>query len=144
MNAGAQLGEDPFAKVKGLIREMIEKLEKEAGAKASLKAYCDQENGESTEKKEAKEAEITKLTTAIDTMSAKSATLKEEVALLQKELTALATAQAEMDKLRAEEKATYEKNKADMELGIEGVKLALKVLAEYYGQGDKAHAYAEG
>merc|ERR550525_931002 len=144
MNSGARAGEDPFAKVKGLVREMIEKLEKEAGAEASLKAYCDQENGESTEKKEAKEAEIAKLTTAIDAMSAKSATLKEEVALLQKELSTLATAQAEMDKLRAEEKATYEKNKADMELGIEGVKMALKVLTEYYGSGNKAHAYAEG
>merc|ERR1719226_42803 len=144
MNAGARSGEDPFAKVKGLIREMIEKLEKEAGAEASLKAYCDQENGESTEKKEAKEAEIAKLSTAIDSMSAKSAALKGEVVLLQKELSALATTQAEMDKLRAEEKATYEQNKADMELGINGVKLALKVLTEYYGQGDKAHASAEG
>merc|ERR1719297_17575 len=31
-----------------------------------------------------------------------------------------------------------------MELGIEGVKMALKVLTEYYGSGNKAHAYAEG
>merc|ERR1712187_475751 len=97
----------------------------------------------STEKKEAKEAEIAKLSTAIDSMSAKSAQLKEEVALLQKELSALATTQAEMDKLRAEEKATYESNKADMEQGIKGVKIALKVLTEYYGSGGKAHAYAE-
>merc|ERR1719195_881521 len=144
MSARARSGDDPFAKVKGLIREMIEKLEAEAGADASLKAYCDQENAESAEKKEAKEAEIVKLTTAIDSMSAKSATLKGEVALLQKELSALSTTQAEMDKLRAEEKATYESNKADMELGIKGVKLALKVLTEYYGSGNKAHAYAEG
>merc|ERR1719210_368786 len=144
MSASARTGDDPFAKVKGLIREMIEKLEAEAGAEASLKAYCDQENAESTQKKEAKEAEIAKLSTAIDSMSAKSATLKEEVALLQKELSALATTQAEMDKLRAEEKATYKKNKADMELGIEGVKMALKALTDYYSQGDKAHAYAEG
>merc|ERR1711972_344451 len=60
------------------------------------------------------------------------------------ELSALATTQAEMDKLRAEEKATYESNKADMEQGIKGVKIALKVLTEYYGSGGKAHAYAEG
>merc|ERR1719150_3386744 len=129
MSASSRAGDDPFAKVKGLIREMIEKLEAEAGADASLKAYCDQENAESTQKKEAKEAEISKLTTAIDSMSAKSATLKAEVALLQKELSALATTQAEMDKLRAEEKATYEKNKVrDTESGggsaAEGVERA--------------------
>merc|ERR1711920_572109 len=113
------------------IRDMIEKLESEQGAEASLKAYCDQEQSESQNKKEAKEAEIEKLTTRIDTMSARSATLKEQVAQLQKELSALATAQAEMDKLREEEKATYETAKADLELGIEGVKLALKILTEY-------------
>merc|ERR1719210_933567 len=144
MSASSRAGDDPFAKVKGLIREMIEKLEAEAGADASLKAYCDQENAESTEKKEAKEAEIAKLSTAINTMTARSAALKGEVALLQKELSALATTQAKMDKLRAEEKATYEKSKADMELGIECVKLALKVLTDYYRQGDKAHAVAQG
>merc|ERR1719210_1099541 len=85
MSASSRAGDDPFAKVKGLIREMIEKLEAEAGAEASLKAYCDQENAESTEKKEAKEAEIAKLSTAINTMTARSAALKGEVALLQKE-----------------------------------------------------------
>merc|ERR1719188_1714914 len=77
-------------------------------------------------------------------MSARSAQLKAEVATLQKELADLAASQAEMDKLRAEEKDLYGKNKADMEQGLEGVKLALKVLREYYAKDDKAHAAAEG
>merc|ERR1719238_2430763 len=77
-------------------------------------------------------------------MTAKSAKLKEEVATLQKELAALAKAQAEMDKLRAEEKAVFEKNSAEMKKGVEGVKLALKVLREYYAKDDKAHGAAEG
>merc|ERR1712176_1575780 len=66
-------------------------------------------------------------------MSAKSAKLKEEVGVLQKELSELAKAQAEMDKIRAE-----------MEKGIKGVKLALKVLNEYYAKEDKAHSSADG
>merc|ERR1719238_1427167 len=77
-------------------------------------------------------------------MTAKSAKLKEEVATLQKELAALAKAQAEMDKLRAEEKAVFETNSAEMKKGIEGVKLALKVLNEYYAKDDKSHGAAEG
>merc|ERR1719238_2662498 len=77
-------------------------------------------------------------------MTAKSAKLKEEVATLQKELAALAKAQAEMDKLRAEEKAVFETNSAEMKKGVEGVKLALKVLREYYAKDGKSHGAAEG
>merc|ERR1719243_565107 len=77
-------------------------------------------------------------------MTAKSAKLKEEVAILQEELAALAKAQAEMDKIRAEEKAVFDKNSAEMKKGIEGVKLALKVLREYYAKDDKSHGSADG
>merc|ERR1711871_1799485 len=52
--------------------------------------------------------------------------------------------QAEMDKIREEEKTAYDKNKAEMEEGLEGIKLALKVLREYYAKEDKAHKAAEG
>merc|ERR1712039_597584 len=45
---------------------------------------------------------------------------------------------------RVEEKETYASNKADMEQGLKGVKLALQVLREYYAKEDKAHAAAEG
>merc|ERR1712228_370230 len=48
------------------------------------------------------------------------------------------------NKMRAEENAAFKTNKADMEQGLEGVKLALKILREYYAKGDAAHAAAEG
>merc|ERR1719463_640797 len=41
MRYGATSGDDPFAKVKGLITDMITKLMNEAAAEASEKAYCD-------------------------------------------------------------------------------------------------------
>merc|ERR1719172_430132 len=49
-----------------------------------------------------------------------------------------------MDALRQKEKEIYEKNRPEMEEGVEGVKLALKILREYYAKEDKAHAAAEG
>jgi hypothetical protein len=135
---------DPFTKVKGLISTMIEKLEKEAEADATEKAFCDKAMAETEEKKQDKEAAIAKLSTAIDSMTAKSSKLKSEVAELEKELAELARSQAEMDKVRAEEKAAFDVNKPEMEQGVEGVKLALKVLTEYYAKDDKAHESAEG
>merc|ERR1719240_2182841 len=136
--------DDIFAKVKGLIQDMIEKLEAEAEADATKKAYCDKELAETNQKKDDKNAEIEKLTAKIDSSKAKSAKLKDEVATLQKEIAALIKEQAEMDKIRAEEHAAWETNSAEMEKGLNGVKLALKVLNEYYAKADKAHDAAEG
>merc|ERR1719311_1480295 len=123
---------------------MIEKLLKEAEEDATEKAFCDKEMAETEAKKADKEAAIEKLSTQIDSQNAKSAKLKEEVAALEKELSQLAKAQAEMDKIRSEEKSAYDANSAEMEKGINGVKLALKVLNEYYAKADKAHGAAQG
>jgi peptidoglycan hydrolase CwlO-like protein len=144
MRNGGSSGDDPFAKVKGLISAMIEKLLAEADAEATEKAFCDKEMAETTAKKEDKEDEIAKLTAKIDSMTARSAELKKEVAELQKQLAELAAAQAEMDKIRQEENAIFEKQKPEMEEGLQGVKLALKVLREYYAKDDKAHDSADG
>jgi hypothetical protein len=142
---GARNGSgDPFEKVKGLIADLISKLEAEAEEDATHKAYCDKEMAETKVKHEDKTAEIEKLTTAIDTMTAKSAKLKEEVATLQKELADLAASQAEMDKLRQETKEAFVSEKATLEKGLDGIKLALKVLRDYYGSADKSHVAAEG
>merc|ERR1712113_1282034 len=137
-------GDDPFSKVKGLIADMIARLESQAGADASHKAYCDKELSETRTKQADKNAEISKLSTSIDQMTARSAQLKEEVAATQKTLANLAAAQAEMTKLRGEENAEYQSSKADMEQGLEGVKMGLKILREYYASDGKAHAAAEG
>merc|ERR1719272_1852901 len=135
---------DPFGKVKGLIKSMIEKLLDEADASATKKAYCDKEMGESAAKQDEKESDIEKLSTQVDVMSAESKKLKGEVGTLQKELASMSRTQAAMDKLRMEEKGIYDKNKPELEKGLKGIKMALKVLRDYYAQDDKSHASADG
>jgi HK97 family phage major capsid protein len=102
------------------------------------------EMAETEAKKAEKEATIEKLSTSVDSMTAKSNKLKEQVAELQKQLASLAGSQAEADKIRAEEKGAYDANSAEMEKGVEGVKLALKVLNDYYSKDDKSHSSADG
>merc|ERR1719380_390473 len=41
-----------------------------------------------------------------------------------------------MDKIRAEEKETFAAASAELEKGVEGIKLALKTLRDYYAKGD--------
>jgi predicted nucleic acid-binding Zn-ribbon protein len=130
---GAKDGADPFAKVKGLISDMIVKLEKEAEAEATEKAYCDEQMAKTEAKKADLEATIEKLTNKIDRAAARSASLKEEVVELESELRNLAKTQAEMDKIRSEENANFNVAKAELTQGLTGVRKALGVLRDYYG-----------
>merc|ERR1740139_281224 len=52
-----------------------------------------------------------------------------------------------MDKIRSEEHGLYVTNNADMKQGLQGIKMAMKILRDYYAQdGDSAaaHKTAEG
>merc|ERR1719183_197123 len=144
MSSAVKLGGDPFSKVKGLITDMIATLESEAAEHASQKAYCDKEMSETTAKHDELTAESESLSTKINQKTSASKKLKEEVATLQGELASMAKAKAEADSLRAEEKAAFDKNSAEMKQGIKGVKMAPKVLKEYYAKADKGHSSADG
>jgi chromosome segregation ATPase len=130
---GAGDGEDVFGKIKGLISDMIAKLEKEAEEDATEKAYCDEEMAKTEAKKADLEGDLSKVTAKIDQAAATSAKRKEQVKELQAQLAALAKEQAEMDSIRSEQHADYTKAKADLELGLSGVGKALDVLRDYYG-----------
>merc|ERR1712060_416133 len=120
MRFGSSSG-DPFAKVKGLIQDMIAKLEKESSDEATEKAYCDEQIAKTEQKKGELEEDIAKQTSKIDQATARSAQLNAEVQALEAELAALAKAQAEMDKIRHDTHAEYAQAKADLELGLSGV-----------------------
>jgi len=122
-----------FDKVKGLISDMIMKLEKEAESEATEKAYCDEEMAKTEAKKAELDDDIAKLTSGIDQAASRAGSLKEEVVELEAALAVLAKTQAEMDKIRAEQNAAYTVAKADLSKGLAGIRKALGVLRDYYG-----------
>merc|ERR1719281_1879272 len=130
---GGRDGADPFAKVKGLISDMITKLTKEAEEEATEKAYCDEQMAKTEAKKAELDDTIAKLSNKIDQAASRSASLKDEVVQLEADLAALAKSQSEMDKIRAEENANFKVAKAELSQGLAGVQKALSVLRDYYG-----------
>ena len=74
---GGQAGEDVFAKIKGMIGDMITKLEEEAANDATEKAYCDEEMA----KTEAKKADLEG--TLIASTEQKASKMKEAMATAQ-------------------------------------------------------------
>merc|ERR1719399_2389716 len=131
LRSASLMGADPFAKVKGMIQEMIEKLVADAQKEALHKAFCDKEMSETKAKRDDKQSDLDDLNTKIEK-------LKEEIATLQAELAAIAEAQKKADAMRAEEAAAWAEAKADYESGVEGVGMALQVLRDYYAEKEEA------
>jgi chromosome segregation ATPase len=129
---GSRNGEDPFAKVKSMIKEMVDRLQKEGAEEATHKAWCDEQMGETKQKTLELNHDIEGFTAKMDKAKSRSIKLKDEVAGLQSALADLAKTQSELDGVRREENAVFKQTKSDLEAGLKGVRMALKVLKEYY------------
>merc|ERR1719156_263234 len=125
----------PFDKVKGLIEDMITRLEKEAAEEADAKAFCDKETSES----KAKQAELTaksdKSQVRIEKATATIAELKEKIKATQEQMAEMDAAQAEATSLRNKEHEEYVKASTEYKESAEAVANAIAVLTDYYSSG---------
>merc|ERR1712110_273264 len=71
--------DDPFGKVKKMIKDLIVKLMEQANSEADAKAYCDTELATNKQTREDKQAEVEELSASIEKNEAESAQLKEEI-----------------------------------------------------------------
>jgi len=139
---GAAHGEDVFSRIKGLIKDLIAKLEQEAKNAASEKAYCDEQMTETNVKKSDLEDALAKIKAQLDQKSATFADVQDDLAEAQQELATLAKEQKELDKIRDDEHSAFIEAKTDLENGLEGVRKALQLLRDYYNE-DKEDGASE-
>lgn len=135
---GSRSGEDPFVKVKSMIKEMIDRLAKEGAEEATHKAWCDEQTAETKQKTMELDHDIEGFTAKIDKAKAKSVKLKDEVKDLQAALAEIVKSQGELDSIRRKENKAFLQTKSDLTQGLKGVRMALKVLQDYYASSGEA------
>merc|ERR1719359_498282 len=126
---------DTFGKVKGLIENMIDRLNKEAAEEADAKAFCDTETSKSRAKQADLMAKLDKHAVRIEQATASIEQLKVQIKGLQEQMAAMDSSQAEATALRQKEHADYEKASSDYSQSAEAVANAISVLQKYYSQG---------
>merc|ERR1719380_134243 len=99
---------DPFAKVKKLIWELAQKMEKEAAADATHEGFCDTEVGKSKVTRNKLNEDLDALSAKVQELKAFIADMADEIAELSKEIAELQDA---MTKATADRKAEKAKNK---------------------------------
>merc|ERR1719359_2836072 len=113
LNMANAVAADPLAKVKGLITDLITKLEEEAAEAASTHAFCEEENKKNAKAKKVASDKLKKVNIRLDKANAQLAELADSVTSLTEDIAEIQASNQEATKLRAEEKRSFEKNHAD-------------------------------
>merc|ERR1719261_1247475 len=95
-----QVASDPFAKVKKLIQELIERLLQEAADEANHKGWCDKETSAAEQARTYQAETIVELNGRLATNEAIRDKLNEEIAVLEKEISDLKEELAKATKMR--------------------------------------------
>jgi len=133
LNLVSVVSSDPMSQVKGLLKNLIVKLEKEAKEAADLHEFCKAEKEKTSAAIKKKTMTLDELDARIEKASTKKETLEENIADLTEELAAMAKAEAEATELRNEEHANFVKVDTDFTGAAEAVDDAIDALKEYYG-----------
>jgi hypothetical protein len=132
------VADDPFAKIKGLISDMIDRLEKQAAEEAEKKAYCDKEKAKNEKIRDDRSAKLDKYSARLDKAKAERDELKQLVAQLSSDLAEAEETFRAATELRQQQAATHAQLMADTTTGLNGIAQAIETLKEFYG---KEHAH---
>lgn len=129
-----RVAEDPFGKVKELIKDLILRLVEEASEEAQHKGWCDTELAANLATRNEKSARVETLHAEIDQLEASIAKIFDQLTELSKSLADNDAAVAKAEQLRAEEAANNKKTIKDSQDAQIALAQALTVLREFYAQ----------
>merc|ERR1711862_167563 len=135
-----RVSDDPFKKVKKMIKDLIVRLMEEANEEAEHKGWCDTELSTNEQTRKEKTEAVELLHAEIDQLEASIAKLTEDIADLTAAVAALDEAMAKQTKLRQAEKAKNAETVKDSKDAQTAVAQALTVLKEFYSKAGEATA----
>jgi len=130
----AKYSEDHFVKVRGLIKDLLAKLQADATGEASTKSVCDTGMAKGTSDRDEAMARIEMANAKITTFTANQNTLEDDIATLSNDIADLKKGVLEGEELTAEDQAALERTENMSEDAIESVKLALSLLEQFYNK----------
>jgi chromosome segregation ATPase len=128
----SQISADPFAKIKKLIQELIERLLTEAANEANQKGWCDKATADAKQRRDYAADEVERLNGEMANLEALRNKLTEETAVLSEEIAELNKKQKEATQMRNEEKVENEATVVEAEAGLEAVNMAIDILDKFY------------
>jgi chromosome segregation ATPase len=128
-----RMTQDPFEKVKKMIKELIVRLIEEANEESEHKGWCDGELTANEETRHAKAAQVETLQAEMEELRATIAQLGEEIAQTSTEIQELSKSVQEATAERMKQKAANDATVADAKDAQNAVARAMEVLKAFYG-----------
>merc|ERR1719333_671588 len=138
------VADDPFKKVKKMIKDLIVRLMEEANEEAEHKGWCDVELSTNAKTRKDKTMTVETLHAEIDELETSIAALTEQIAELTKAVAELDAAMAKATEIRAAEKAKNTETIKDAQDAQTAIAQALVVLKEFYEKAAEATALLQG
>jgi chromosome segregation ATPase len=129
-----KVAEDPFKKVKKMIKDLVIKLMEEATAETEHKGWCDTELTTNKQTRDSKASDVASLSATIDQLTAELAQLAQDISDLQTQLKEL---DQQMAKATADRAASKEKNTMTIQEAKdaqEAISQALAMIKDFYAK----------
>jgi len=136
--ATAGAGEDPFAKVKILIQELVDRLLKEAQNDQDHHNWCKTQTASATQSRDKGASQIKEFNLAMEKGESRRDKLQEEIDTLTSEMKTLTEEWEKMKEVREKEKEDNARAISDAKAGKEALETAIGVLRDFYDKAGKA------
>jgi len=124
--------QDPYAKIKKIMQDMIEKLMQEAIEEANSKGFCDKAFGEANQKRDLAVEKISELNANMASLEATRDKLTEQLEVLAAEIADLNQRRSQATQQRSEDETQNSETTTEAEAGLEAVKSAIDILEKFY------------